>query len=345
MLNSLLFPLKKFLYPVFASVLVIFLFGRESAELKIHQSENYPRWLMNNGYQTSQTSGITFLRQIEDGSLEFLLADDVGKIHRLSIKDDTLFNFSEIKFSDDVISYLSGFPKPDFEEIFYDKYTEEVYLTIEGNGQYHLQYHGIYRLKFFDDDIFCDSVVAFEKLLFKPQEAFNSFLTPNVGYEAFTADENFFYLGLENVLTSQGEFSDHTLIRVADKKSLTIIKEISTENLDISTICGLYSDKNFSIWGVDRNHRKVFKLLFDEYFKVVDLSIFEIKTVIPGYNHFDYIGSLESITVASEKFLFLVDDPWHTYFIPPNDILEKLDSSTAVNFRNFIPVIYKFDIY
>ena len=77
---------------------------------------------------------------------------------------------------------------------------------------------------------------------------------------------------------------------------------------------------------------------------IVDLTSFEIKTVIPKYNQLEYAGSLESITIASEKFLFLVDDPWHTFFIPPNEILDKLDESTINNFKNFVPVIYKFEI-
>lgn len=327
-----------------ASIVIVLALELNSDDFKIRQAENYPRWLMNEEYKTSQTSGITFLRENSAGAKEFLLADDIGMLHRLFIVEDTLFSFSLIKFSDEIIRYLSNFPKLDFEEIFYDRFTGDVYLTIEGNGLDHLSYHGIYRLKFFDDDIYQDSLLAFEKMDIKPEEKFYSDLFPNIGYEGFTADENYFYLGLENLQTSEGNFSQETLIRIADKKSLTIVKEISTKNLGISTICGLYSDENFSIWGVDRNHRKVFKLLFDEYFNVVDLCTFEIKTVIPGYDQLEYVASLESITSASEFYLFLVDDPWHTFFVPPNEILNKLDTNTANNFNNFIPIIHKFVI-
>lgn len=317
---------------------------QDSSGLKIISADGYPGWLKNNYYRTSQTSGITFIRENQDGSLEFLLADDVGKIHRMFIQNDTLFTFSEIKFSSQVVNYLSDFPKLDFEEIFYDRFTGEVYLTIEGNGENHLSYHGIYRLQFKDDNIFQDSVMFLEKLLFKPAEIFFNNLLPNIGYEGFTADENYFYLGLENEQTSQGDFSQQTLLRIADKHSLKIVKEISTENFNISTICGLYSDENFSLWGIDRNYKKVFKLLFDEYFNIVDLIFFKIETVIPRYNQFKYIGSLESITAVAEKFLFLVDDPWLKYFIPPTEISEKLDSGTVNNFNQYLPVIYKFII-
>ena len=333
-----------FLSLIISSMLMIFPKGQDSTGLQVDPAENYPRWLKNDVYHTNQTSGMTFLRQKDDGTSEFLLADDIGKIHRLFILDDTLFSFSEIKFSNEVIECLADFPKLDFEEILYDRFTGEVYLTIEGNGEDHLLYHGIYKLGFKDDNIFQDSVVKLTRLEFTPQEIFYDNLLPNIGYEGFTADENYFYLGLENKQTSEGNLSETTLIRIADKNSLTIIKEISTENIDISTVCGLYSDENFSFWGIDRNHRKVFKLLFDEYFNIVDLTFSDVKTIVPKYNQFEYVGSLESITIVSEKFLFLVDDPWHKFFIPPNEILNQLDESTVNNFKNFVPVIHKFDI-
>jgi hypothetical protein len=329
---------------VFLIALLISSCQQNSTELTISPAKNYPRWLMNNNYHTNQTSGITFLDKSEDGTLQFLLADDIGKIHRFFIKNDTVFSFSEIKFSKQVFEYLSDFPKLDFEEIFFDKFSGKVYLTIEGNGDDYLSYHGIYRLNFKNNDVYQDSIIGFEKLDIKPAELFNKNLGPNIGYEGFTADENYFYLGLENVQTNDGKFSGHTVIRIADKKSLTIIKEISTDSIGIATICGLYSDKDNSLWGIDRNNKKVFKLLLDEYFRIAEIKFFEIKTVIPRYNNFDYTGSLESITIASDKFLFMVDDPWYTYFIPPDEILNQCDEKTKDNFKKFIPVIYKYVI-
>ncbi len=323
------------------SVFFLFPLDSQNKTITVRSSEYYPRWLKNEIYKPSQTSGITLLREKANGEKEFLLADDIGKLHRLLIKDDTLFSFSELKLSDEVISYLSDFPKLDFEEIFYDRFIGDVYITIEGNGENHLAYHGIFKLKFKDNNIFQDSVTVLEKLLFKPEEIFYNNLLPNIGYEGFTADENYFYLGLENQQTSESNYSNQTIIRIADKKTLTIVKEISTGNLNISTVCGLYSDENFSLWGIDRNNRKVFKLLLDEYLNVVDLKYFEVKSVIPGYSHLEYVGSLESITLTSDKFLFLVDDPWHTFFVPPNEVLEKIDTNSVKNFKNFIPVIYK----
>ncbi len=163
--------IKSFLSPLCCRLVVILpiLFAinscrQNSPELNITSAENYPRWLMNDNYHTNQTSGITFLNKSGDGTLQFLLADDIGKIHRFFIKNDTVFSFSEIKFSKQVIEYLSDFPKLDFEEIFFDKFSGNVYLTIEGNGDDYLSYHGIYRLNFKNNDVYQDSIVGLEKL-------------------------------------------------------------------------------------------------------------------------------------------------------------------------------------
>ena len=331
----------KAFFLIILSSFILFPSSRDSSVTEILPAKYYPRWLKNSLYHTDQTSGITFLRE-KDNADEFLLADDIGKIHRLLIKEDTVFSFSEIHFSDEVLDYLSDFPKLDFEEILYDRFNGKVYITIEGNGENHLLYHGIFKLKFLNDDVFQDSVIALEKLNFTPKKIFYNNLEPNTGYEGLAVDENFFYLGLESILTPEGSFSGHSLIRVADKNSLAIIKEITTEDLEISTICGLYSDENYSLWGIDRNQRKIYRFKFDKYFNIVNKNYYEIKTVVPGYNQFEYIGSLESITINNNGFLFLVDDPWHTFFIPPTEILNQLDNTTIKNFKDFIPIIYKF---
>ena len=344
MINSFNIKIGLFQFLIILSANALFGFGNNPDSVKISTAESYPRWLMNNDYHTSQTSGVTFLKNSADSTMQFLLADDIGYIHRFFIKNDTVFSFSEIRFSREIMDYLAAFPKLDFEEIFFDKSAEIVYLTIEGNGEDYLSFHGIYKLEFNNNDISQDLITGMEKLDFEPSEIFYDKLGANIGYEGFTADENYFYLGLENIQTSEGNFSDHTVIRVADKNTLEFVKEISTEKLGISTICGLYSDRNYSLWGIDRNNKRIFKLKLDQYFNVQELNSFEVKTVIPGYNNLEYAGSLESITIAADKFLFLVDDPWQAHFIPPDEILNQIDESTKENFKKFIPVIYKFII-
>jgi len=343
--------IKLFLVRYFIAAVLFFLcisatifLTQNYSKLKIHPDQNYPRWLMNDDYHPSQTSGITFLRQLDDGTKEFFLADDIGDINRLFIKDDTIFTFRKIEFGSDAIDYLKDFPKRDFEEIIYDKFTGRVYITIEGNGKKHKLFHGIYRLHFKEDDVYQDSVSSIEKINFKPEEQFYSELNLNTGYEGLAVDENYFYIGLEAVLTPEKAFSGHTLIRIADKKSLQIVKEISTDTLGIATIGGLCSDTNFSLFGVDRNQRKVFKLKLDEYLNVVEINLFGISAVIPNHQQVEYTASLESITITPDHNLFMVDDPWYEQFIPPEKVLNNLDIKTVDNFNNFIPIIYKYII-
>ena len=83
---------------------------------------------------SDQTSGITFIKSTSQNKKIFLIADDIGKIYHFKIQNDTIFTFEPVHFSPQVIAYLDTFPKADFEEIVYDKYTGNVYLSIEGNA-------------------------------------------------------------------------------------------------------------------------------------------------------------------------------------------------------------------
>ena len=100
---------------------------------QISKDDLFPRWLIGNGYHTEQTSGITYIGSNNKDEKFFLLVDDIGKIHRMKITNDTSFSFTSICFSEEVLWYFHDFPKLDFEEITYDKYTGDVYLSIEGN--------------------------------------------------------------------------------------------------------------------------------------------------------------------------------------------------------------------
>jgi len=73
-----------------------------------------------------------------------------------------------------------------------------------------------------------------------------------------------------------------------------------------------------------------------------NLEVLDLKTVIPKYNQLEYIGSLESVTLAKDNSIYIVDDPWHSFFIPPAEILNQLDERTIKNFKEYIPVIYKY---
>lgn len=312
-------------------------------KLPLQLNKNYPRWLKSGKYFPQQTSGISFIGVDDDSSKIFLLADDIGKIHHLKIKNDTSFSFSPVNFSNNVASFLDTFPKIDFEDLSLDKYTGKVYVSIEGNNPYPERYVGIYELIFDDNNIFSDTITDIKKMDIKPEDLFLKNISNNIGYEGITVDKNYFYFALEG-FAEKGIFADSTIILIVDKNDLKIVKEINTKPLGIHTICGLYSDKDFSVYGVDRNNKKIFHLNFDSSLDVKNLGITAVQTNIPNYPTYDYVASLECITMDNENNLYLNDDPWKKFFIPSEEILDKLDTVSVNNFKNFVPIIYKFKI-
>ncbi|MEO8398493.1 MAG: hypothetical protein ABI550_01630 [Ignavibacteriaceae bacterium] len=311
-------------------------------EFSILNDNSYPRWLQSGLIHSDQTSGITYIGNSSTSKKLFLIADDIGKIFHLTIEEDTILNLTPVNFSPSVAAYLDTFPKADFEEIVYDKYTGNVYLSIEGNNPDPKKFAGIYKLTFENNDLKSNEITSIEKLNINPQNLFTKYIQANIGYEGLAADENYFYLGLEG-FSEQSVFADSTIIFVVDKSNLKIIKEINTKKFGIGTICGLYSDKNNSLYGVDRNNKKLFHLEFDASFNVTSSSIVNIKTHIPGYSQYEYVASLESITFDDQKNIYITDDPWKTFFIPSEDVLQKLDEKTVNNFKDFIPIIYKYN--
>jgi hypothetical protein len=313
--------------------------------LAIKKDSAYPRWLKSGKYYSEQTSGICFLGQDKNGSKNFLLADDIGKIHHLKIVNDTVFSLSPVFLKDSVKAFLNPFPKWDFEEIVYDKYTNSIYLSIEGNNPNPQKYVGIYKLSFSNNNMNSDTVSVIEKLNIKPEKLFLKYTANNIGYEGLAVDENYFYLGLEG-FSDNGIFADSTFLFVVNKRDLKIAGQINTKLLGIHTICGLYSDMDNSIYGVDRNNKKLFHLLFytKGNFRIKEYEVTDIPTNIPGYEQYNYIAALESVTMDQDKNIYFIDDPWKTFYIPQQSTLEKLDSNTVNNFKKYIPIIYKFKL-
>ncbi len=312
-------------------------------DLHLIKDPTFPKWLSFNRFEADQTSGITFINQTPDGSRHFLLADDTGGILHLTISGDTISMLKPVKFSETFQAYIDTFPKADFEEIVYDKKNNKVYLSIEGNGQHPEYFAGIYLLSFKNNNVLSDTLESIQKISFTPVEEFQKYLANNIGYEGLAEDDNYFYLGLEGF--TQGKlFADSTVLFVAEKNSHKIIKQINTGPLGIHTICGLFSDRNNSLYGVDRNNKTFFHLLFDDRLNVIDTALVKIKTNIPSYNSFDYVASIESITMDQDKNVYMIDDPWKMFFIPSKEIIDQLDSLTVDRFRNFVPVIYKYSL-
>lgn len=306
------------------------------SDLKL--AKDFPIWIKLDSTRANQTSGIAFLYD-KCGEKYFLLADDIGTIHLLVLKENIITRLDQI----DITGFFNEYPKLDFEEIVYDRQTGSVFLSIEGNGPDSKSLNNIFKLFFKDDNILTCKVDSIKKINFTPEELYRKYIQYNIGYEGFAVDQKYFYLGLEN-LFGNFQFVDSTVIFIANKSDLSIIKELNTKNYNVHTICGLFSDSDLSLWGIDRNNRKIFHFLFDEGLNVKNFSSYDCSLQIPGYENLNYLPSLESITMDDEQNIYLVDDPWREVFIPPDEILTQLDKETINNFRNFTPIIYKYKL-
>lgn len=327
------------LYYTILFCLIFFSTLTQSQNSELVRDVSYPNWLKSGEYRTDQTSGITFISS-QSGKKTFLLIDDIGALHKMVILDDCIFKFYPVHLSLSVQKYFSDFPKIDFEEITYDRNEKKFYVSVEGHTENYRNYVGIFE---FEINESLDTVISVTKLNFYPEELFLKYTAWNIGYEGLTVDSKYFYLGLEGFLRGKA-FSDSSVIFIADKNSKEIIKVIATTGLGIGSITGLYSDKDLSIWLLDRNNLKIFYLQFDEEFNVISSKSFSFEPVIPGYKHFNYVGSYESITIDDEGNIYIIDDPWREFFIPPDEILSQLDNETIKNFKQNIPIIDRFNL-
>jgi hypothetical protein len=335
--------IKAFLFAPLLFIISCAEYTNRSNQFEITEAKGFPRWLKDKHYSTNQTSGIAFIGRDKNNLKTFLTADDIGNIHHLKIKDDTLLYLSPINFSKEAEIFLDTFPKADFEDITYDKFSRRAFVSIEGNLPDPKKYTCICQINFENEDPFSDKIVSFKKLNFKPGNLFFKYVDNNMGYEGLAVDSNYFYLGLEGI-KKNNLFADSTLILIAGKKDLEIKKLINTKNLGIQSVCGLYSPNNRNIIGVDRNKRKIVRIIFNDDLTVKRTFIKEVDIKIPSFPAFSYVASLESVSMDDQNCIYLVDDPWKQFFIPSNQILQKIDSTAVENFKNFVPIIYKFKL-
>jgi hypothetical protein len=312
--------------------------GQEVGKLVQHQ--NFPQWIKVGEKFSDQTSGICFIETKKDKKV-FLIVDDVGSVHRMIYKNDNIIELTKYKFSKKAKKYLELFNKKDFEEITYDKTTGDVYISIEGNNPLPKSTTKIVKVKFKNNSIYQNLIDDFVELNITPKNLFEQYIENNVAYEGFTVDSDYFYLGLEGFQSSGFLFSDSTYIFIVDKKNFNIVKTISTKKFGIGTICGLHI-KDGKLWGVDRNGFKIFYLKLNEKLEVIDSKHFPFESKIPNTSNMSYIAAIESITIDDENNIYIIDDPWKRFYIPTEEVQNKLTKVNVDNFKKFIPIIYKY---
>ncbi len=332
-------------FPLLLIFILFFSVGFYSFEVKVETKLNpldgFPIWLKDEDKHTDQTSGITFIKSKGEEKY-FLICDDIGEIYHLKLKGKKVY-LNKVKLSDKVQHKLKSFPKWDFEEIVYDKFTKKVYLSIEGNGLNYAEEAGIYELKFKKNAVLSDEIISIEKVNFPEWSNISKYFDQNIGFEGVAVSKNRLFLGLEGF--TWGElFLDSTVIFIIDKNSNKLIREISTKGKNIQTICGLYAINDYHILGIDRNSKNLFEINFDKSYNYNSVKIYPLNLHVPKNSDLTYTAALESITLDDENYVFSVDDPWKKFYIPPADVLNKLNEKDAENFKDFIPLLYKFNL-
>lgn len=303
--------------------------------------DGFPIWLKDGDHRADQTSGITFIGE-KNGIKYFLICDDIGKIHRMVLNGLKL-KLETIKFDKAVENFLDSIEKKDFEEIVYDRKTNKVYLSIEGNGPDYKQEVGLYTLKFKNDDVYNEEIVKIEKVNFPDHEEIIKYTSNNVGFEGVAISDNKIFLGFEGFQIGD-LFLDSTMIYVIDKNSKRLVKKISTKDLKIHTICGLYALNDYKIFGIDRNQQNFFEIKFTKDYDIEYSKIVKLDLPVPGKRELKYVAAIESITLDNENYVYVIDDPWKKFYVPPSYVLDQLKEMDKENFKNFIPLLFKYKL-
>ena len=317
---------------------------------KVEPIDGYPLWIMDSsGNHTDQTSGIYYLGT-QGAKKVFLTCDDVGKINKLVIDESKTppeIKIIEISLSNQVEEVFSSFRKKDFEDITFDSKKNEIYISVEGYAYdkkdplTYKKYEGVYRLSCNIDALKFDSLLTINKL--KLPETIFEHTQDNVGLEGIALTDNYLFLGLENCRNELQNFTDSTFLYIVDRKTYEV-KTISTKDLKISTICGLFAANDFELYGIDRNARSMFRILFNPDFTVDDIETKEIDLQIPNHKDINQILGVapESITIDEQDNIYVTVDPWRDFYKPDSQDRKFLTEEEINCFKETIPIIYKF---
>ena len=337
------------LFPLVAIIIFIkFYFGSSDEIMSI---DNYPIWLKDSsGKRTVQTSGLAYIG-MNEGKKIFISCDDIGKINRLSVDESInppTIIITEISFSEQVNSLFQKFKKRDMEDIYYDSLNNKILLSIEGHEyssydpEIYRQKEGIYEISFNKDILTFDTLLTIKRLKLPKDVYAHTF--DNISFEGFSATENYFFLGLENFQIKGDSFSDSTILYILNRKT-NELKSITTGELKISTICGLYSVDDYNIYGIDRNRKNMFYIKFNPDFTVEKSVVQKMDLSIPMHPDMNNIIGIapESITFDDAGNIYVATDPWKDIYKPDMEERKRLSTEELENFYTFIPMMYKFN--
>jgi hypothetical protein len=345
--------LIKVLTPLFLIIIYITFSSLYNEEIEL--VDGYPIWMKNaDGFFSRQTSGLYFLGR-HDSKKYFLSANDNGRIERISI--DESFNppvFNVVKLINKlstVNEYLRHLGKWDYEDIVYDKVTNKILVSMEGTSGLNdltprefvnfKQLEGIYEIAFNKTIFDCDTLTELRKLTV-PEPIFQH-SNENVAIEGFAMTENYYFMGLENLSDSLGQFSDSTYLYVIDRKT-NYVKTISSKPLNVRSISALCAVNDYTLYGVDRDSKLIFVIKFNKDFTVYDVNSISYELTLPLHEDIslDRMAGVEAIALDDEGNIYTDIDPWSDLYTPNFTPKVFLNEEEKSNIINLIPVLYKY---
>lgn len=345
--------LIKILTPLFLIIVYVILTSVYNPTIEpIH---GYPIWMKDSsGYYSKQTSGLFFIGR-QDKKKFFLSANDNGRIDRISIDESYFppkFAIETLHFEfNSTAKYFQTLTKLDFEDIVYDKVTNKIFVSIEGNYGYNdlappqlttfKKTEQICELSFNKTIIDCDTLKNVSKL-FLPEKIFQ-YTNDNIGFEGMAITDRYLYLGLENITDTNIQFSDSTYLYIVDRKTNNV-KTISTRKFGIRSITGLCAQGDYTLYGTDREAKKIFCITFEPDFSIkkVMTKSYDLPMPLHPDISMDKMAGVEAIAIDDEGFIYTDIDPWSDLYTPKFTPKNFLNDEEKLNITKLIPVIYKY---
>lgn len=332
--------------------IVLYIIFTNLYESHLELAKGYPIWMKSSDSLYSlQTSGLFYVGKKENKKY-FLSANDNGRIDRISVDE----SFNPPKFDVQVLHFevattarfFQPFAKMDFEDIVYDRVTNKIIISMEGNSDYappykisYQQSEGLYELELNKDILECDTLKNIKKITM-PEVLFK-YTNDNVAFEGFSITDNFIFLGLENITNINGQFSDSTYLYVINRKT-NDIKTISSKLFNVRSITGLCAKDDFTLYGTDREAKRIFYIKFNPDFTIKTHRSESFELEMPGHPDIslDKMSGVEAIAVDDEENIYTDIDPWSDLYKPNLTPKVFLSEEEKWNLTKLIPVLYKY---
>jgi len=323
---------------------------------KIEPVPPYPIWMKSsNELYSQQTSGIFFLGQ-EGSKKMFLTCNDNGRIDRITIDDSFFppkFDITVLNFQvSTTAKFFTQYSKMDFEDIVYDKTSNLIYISLEGNtgtsddnpprNITFKEAEGVLAFTFNNTIMNCDTITSVSKFEM-PQEIYK-YTNENIAFEGMAVSENYFFMGLENITDSIAKFSDSTYIYIIDKKTQSV-KAISSKKFNEISLSGLYATDDYTLYGVNRDSKKVFYIKFNPDFTIKQVKDIAFELTMPFNKDvsMDRMMGIEGVSVDNDGYIYTVSDPWSELYSPESVPKNAITEKERKNLIKLVPVLYKYE--